>query len=192
MPELKPEVKATYLAVWNEKENTLSSFTGDKDTYLKDDFKWEGAFTIPHTRAISDIVEIFVSGSTPPAIPDWNCVTPMPIDNVLRPMLSIRMIDVKHTKYEEGTQLFLINIMEINASSELIAQAIAERKKAETRNKILGGTPAGMGMPQGIPQGAMQISPEQLQQMINSGMIQPVGGNPMQPPQPKPSGIILK
>lgn len=194
MPAITPDIKDVYLAVWDEKENTVTTYTGeDQDTYTDPEYRWDGAFTIPHADAVAQMVEIFVNGSIPKAIPDWSCITPMPIDNIFRPVFDLRMIEVAFKQLEEGKKLLLVKILSIHETSEFIQKSLEERKEAEIRNKILGGTPAGMGQPNGIPQGAMQISPEQLQQMINAGLIKPVNGGPMpQSPQPKPSGILLK
>lgn len=191
MPALTPEVKETYLAVWNEETNTLETYTGeDADSYLDPEYRWEMGFTIPHAQAVSQMMDGFINGCIPKAIPDWACLTPIPIDNILRPVFNLRMIEVAVKELEPKKKLFLVKVLQVHATSEFVEEAMKEIKEAEIKNKILGGTPA--GMPQGVPQGAMQVTPEQLQQMLASGMIRPVGAAPMQPPQPKPSGIILK
>lgn len=175
MPELAPKSVATYLVVWNEEENTLTAYEEeDVNDYLDPKYKWENAFTIPHMNALNDMMNAFIMGCMPPAIPDWKCMKPLPIDNILRPAFMLRMIEVAYKVVGEKKKLLLVNIMELQGSSELIAEAIKEREEMAIRNKILG------GIPQNIPQ-------DQLQKMIQTGMIKPVNQ-----PQQKPSGIILQ
>jgi hypothetical protein len=178
-----------YLVTYDEKENTVESYTGeDRDKYLAEDFKWDFGFTIPHMNALSDIIDTFVIGSIPPAIPDFKAVYPEPIDSIFMPQLLIRFIDVKQKKVNEG-MVMLIHVMEAKANTAFIQEWVKERKDAEIRNKILGGTGAGQIAQPGQ---SMQITPDQLQKLIASGQVQavPMNGIPQQPP--KQSGIILK
>ena len=92
----------SYLVSYDDKTNDITTYTGeDAEKYLAEDFQWEFGFTIPHVNAISDMIDTFVIGSIPPAIPDFKAIYPDPIDVIFMPELVVRFIDVKQKKVDD-------------------------------------------------------------------------------------------
>lgn len=180
---------ATYLVTYDDKENKVEAYVKeDKDKYLAEDYKWDINYTIPHLNAISDMIDTFVLGSIPPAIPDFKAIYPEPIDTMFMPQVTIRFIDINQKRVDDKLMM-MVRVMEAKGNTAFIQEWVKERKEMEIKNKILAGTSAGQIAQPGQP---MQITSDQLQKLIASGQVQavPMNGIPQQPP--KQSGIILK